>query len=94
MKSDDAFQVKQQQFPVRVMRVCFAMTINKAQGQTLHKVGCAYPHPCSPTGSSTWRCAVWATRRVACADSGAGLPTRLSATYSRPCTNTGMSRYS
>ncbi len=36
-----------QQFPVRS---CFAMTINKAQGQTLDHVGILLPEPCFTHG--------------------------------------------
>ena len=37
------FQWARRQFPVRV---AFAMTINKAQGQTLQRVGVYLPQPC------------------------------------------------
>ena len=37
------FQLKRKQFPVRV---CFAFTINKSQGQTLKNVGLYLPRPC------------------------------------------------
>jgi hypothetical protein len=36
------FTLKRRQFPVRL---AFAMTINKSQGQSLHKVGVYLPHP-------------------------------------------------
>ncbi|KAM0734113.1 ATP-dependent DNA helicase PIF1 [Formica fusca] len=36
------FKLKRRQFPIRVS---FAMTINKSQGQTLQKVGIYLPHP-------------------------------------------------
>ena len=36
------FVVKRKQFPVRL---CFAMTINKAQGQTIEKLGLYLPTP-------------------------------------------------
>lgn len=36
------FKFKRRQFPIRVS---FAMTINKSQGQTLDKVGIYLPHP-------------------------------------------------
>ncbi|XP_042756206.1 uncharacterized protein LOC111919619 [Lactuca sativa] len=36
------FVFKRKQFPVRV---CYAMTINKSQGQSLNKIGIYLPHP-------------------------------------------------
>ena len=45
--NDDYFQMKRYQLPIRV---CFAMTINKAQGQTLQKVGLYMPKPCFAHG--------------------------------------------
>ncbi|XP_073024169.1 uncharacterized protein [Primulina eburnea] len=36
------FQFRRKQFPIRL---CFAMTINKAQGQTIPNVGVYLPHP-------------------------------------------------
>lgn len=41
------FQFKRHQFPVRA---CYAMTVNKAQGQTLQRVGLYLPHPCFAHG--------------------------------------------
>jgi ATP-dependent DNA helicase PIF1 len=43
--SDDEmfpFQFKRKQFPIRL---CFAMTVNKAQGQTIPNVGVYLPKP-------------------------------------------------
>ena len=40
--SEVPFKLKRRQFPIRVS---FAMTINKSQGQTLQKVGIYLPHP-------------------------------------------------
>ena len=40
--TDVPFTLRRRQFPVRV---CFAMTINKAQGQSLKKVGIYLPKP-------------------------------------------------
>ena len=40
--TDFPFTLHRRQFPVRV---CFAMTINKAQGQSLKKVGIYLPAP-------------------------------------------------
>jgi len=40
--SELPFKLKRRQFPIRVS---FAMTINKSQGQTLHNVGIYLPHP-------------------------------------------------
>ncbi|KAL4576257.1 hypothetical protein LXL04_012348 [Taraxacum kok-saghyz] len=37
-----SFKLKRKQFPVRL---CFAMTINKAQGQTIPNVGVYLPDP-------------------------------------------------
>ena len=45
--NDEYFQMKRYQLPIRV---CFAMTINKAQGQTLKNVGLYMPKPCFSHG--------------------------------------------
>jgi hypothetical protein len=45
------FTLRRQQFP---LWPAFAMTINKAQGQTLQTVGCTYPSLFFSTGSFTW----------------------------------------
>ena len=45
--NDEYFQMKRYQLPIRV---CFAMTINKSQGQTLERVGLYMPKACFAHG--------------------------------------------
>jgi hypothetical protein len=45
------FQFKRLQLPVRL---CFAMSINKSQGQSLRVVGVDLKNPCFSHDSSTW----------------------------------------
>lgn len=45
--TDNAFIFTRRQFP---LRLAFGMTINKAQGQTLRRVGLYLPHPCFSHG--------------------------------------------
>jgi len=59
--SDYHFQFKQLQFPVKV---CFAMTINKAQGQSLKVAGVDLRNYCFPHGQLYVACS-----RVSSSDS-------------------------